>query len=76
MSPEEYVLGEYIDEITNVFTLGRTGFSLFSDSNYDINSWELTLDLYHVLMKASSLNRENRFSTIKEFRNKWNFLDK
>ena len=71
MSPEEYELGAPIDEITNVFTLGQMGFSLFTDSNRDVEVWPLSMERYKVLEKATDPDREKRYSSIMEFKKAW-----
>jgi serine/threonine-protein kinase len=72
MSPEEYELGATLDEITNVFTLGQMGFSLFTDSNRDITAWPLSEDSYYVLMKAINTERNKRYQSINDFAEDWN----
>ncbi len=71
MSPEEYRIDSTIDEITNVFTLGRMGFSLFTDSNYESEEWVLSHERFCILMKATSPERDKRFSSIEKFRIAW-----
>ena len=72
MSPEEYEIGAVIDEITNVFTLGKMGFSLFTDSNQDIEKWPLSQLKYNVLVKAINTERNKRYTSIREFADEWN----
>ena len=71
MSPEEYKLGASLDETTNVFTLGQMGFSLFTDSNRDIEAWPLSAECYKILEKATNQERERRFNSIFEFKEAW-----
>lgn len=71
MSPEEYQKDAIIDEVTNVFTLGRMGFSLFTDSKYELEDWVLSQAKYDVLMKATNPDRNERFSSIEAFRIAW-----
>ncbi len=71
MAPEEYELGETLDEITNVFTLGQMGFSLFTDSDRRLESWPLAEAGYHVLMKAISPERAARYKSIAKFGEGW-----
>ncbi|MBQ8967495.1 serine/threonine protein kinase [Ruminococcus sp.] len=71
MSPEEYEKGAQLDEMTNVFTLGQTGFSIFTDSSYDPAAFPLGKGCYDVLMKAVSPEREKRFGSIAEFEAAW-----
>ncbi len=71
-SPEEYQLGAAIDEITNVFTLGATAFSLFTDSDRNRNAWPLDEHRYQVAAKAVSPEREKRYPTLRAMMEDWN----
>ena len=71
LSPEEYVRGETLDEITNVFTLGKMGFSLFTDSDEDFSAFPLSRAHYDVLRKASGEDRADRYPSVKEFSDAW-----
>ena len=71
MSPEEYAYGADIDEVTNVFTLGQTAFSLFTDSDRDPARWPLSKDSYAVLLRATEPARERRHPSIAEFKRAW-----
>lgn len=90
-APEEYVLGEIIDETTNVFTLGALLFELFGNFTKDeikkryekncffscsFNEWELNKASYRVALKAVSLCRNDRYKTIEEFWFAWNMAIK
>ena len=79
-APEENELGATIDEKTNEFTLGAIIFDMFSnvtnnDERYEkgifipnkIEEFELNKKTYEVLLKATNYNRNDRYSTIKEF---------
>ncbi|MEG1426673.1 MAG: HAD family hydrolase [Oscillospiraceae bacterium] len=70
-APEEYVFGAKIDEITNVYTLGATAFSLFSDSDRSPDVWPLSKESYIVAQKAVSDNRDDRQQSIEEFIREW-----
>lgn len=85
-SPEEYTIGEKIDTITNVFTLGALLFHFFGSYTdeeiarmYEKNAfipcryetWELSENLYKVALKAVQSNRENRYSSMKSFYEAW-----
>lgn len=72
MSPEEYELGASIDEITNVYTLGATAFSLFTDSDFSRDPWPLDDHRYAAAQKAVSQKRSDRFSSIRAFIEAWN----
>lgn len=79
-APEENKLGAPIDELTSQFTLGAIIFDMFSDvENVDerykkgmfipnsIETFELTKEVYKVLIKATNYDSNNRYKTIKEF---------
>ena len=81
-APEENKLGSTIDELTSEFTLGAIIFDMFSDvKNIDeryekgifipnnIENFELLKNVYDVLIKATSYNRNSRYKSIKEFHN-------
>ena len=81
-APEENKFGSTIDELTSEFTLGAIIFDMFSDvKNIDeryekgifipnnIENFELLKNVYDVLIKATSYNRNSRYKSIKEFHN-------
>lgn len=83
-APEENELGAAIDELTSEFTLGAIIFDMFSnleniDDRYekgmfipnDIETFELSKDVYDILIKATSYERANRYNSIKEFHNEF-----
>lgn len=72
ISPEECKYGELIDEITNVFTLGKMAFSLFTDSDCNFSNYPLNRTSYDVLTKATENDRNCRYKSINEFKNAWN----
>lgn len=84
-APEENELGATIDELTSEFTLGAIIFDMFSnveniEKRYEkgmfisnnINSFELSKELYDILLKATSYDRNDRYNSIKEFHKEWN----
>lgn len=72
MSPEEYRLGAALDEITNVYTLGATAFSLFTDSDFSPEAWPLDSRRYAVARRAMSDSRSLRHPSICDFIADWN----
>lgn len=83
-APEENELGATIDELTSEFTLGAIIFDMFSnveniDERYekglfisnDIETFELSKDVYDILIKATSYERTDRYNSIKDFHNKF-----
>jgi serine/threonine-protein kinase len=73
MSPEEFIKGEVIDEVTNVFTMGAVAFEILGN-NHDRNleTWKAPELLFAVALKATSQAREDRYNSIQEFRIAWN----
>lgn len=85
-APEEYILGAAVDERTNVFTLGAILFGFFGDFTSEQiqrrytekrfipcpeSAWELGSSAYRAICKAVSLERQDRFATIKDFADAW-----
>lgn len=79
-APEENELNAVIDEKTSMFTLGAIIFDMFSKTNnieerYEkgmfipnkLEEFELNEKVYNVLLKATSINKEDRYDSIKEF---------
>ena len=72
MSPEEFVAGSAIDEITNVFLMGATAFAfLGGELDRSISKWVGDKRLYPIALKAVSENREDRFPSLAEFASAW-----
>lgn len=73
MSPEEYILGADIDEVTNVFNMGAMAFSLLGgELDRTFSKWEAGIDLFEVATKAVDPNRNRRYQSLDEFYNAWN----
>ena len=85
-APEENELGACIDEKTNMFTLGAIIFDMLSKKDNDnikerylkghfipcpFENFSLSKQSYDVLLKATSLNRNERFESLEEFFNAW-----
>ena len=79
-APEENELGATIDELTSEFTLGAIIFDMFSnveniDERYkkgmfiqnNIETFELSKEIYDILLKATSYDRNSRYKSIKDF---------
>lgn len=79
-APEENELNAIIDEKTNEFTLGAIIFDLFSnvkniEDRYNKGvfipnnkeDFELSENVYNVLLKATNYDRDERYKNIKEF---------
>lgn len=85
-SPEEYQLGETIDERTAVFTIGALFFNIFGSYPREVvkkmnsenrfiplafENWSLSKKLYDVLLKAVEPIPAERFQSIQQFKNEW-----
>ena len=71
VSPEERVPGSRVDEITMVYTMGATAFSIFSDHDRSFVAWPLGRPLYDIAAKATSDDRTMRQQSIREFMQEW-----
>jgi serine/threonine protein kinase len=73
MSPEEFMLGETIDEITTVYLMGAIAFALFGrETDRSIEKWRLGDKLYKVALQAVNDNRDKRQQSLTEFEEEWN----
>jgi serine/threonine-protein kinase len=72
-SPEERTDGAIIDEITNVYNMGETAFTLFIGRKSDRSreAWPLSDSLYDVVKKAVSDERNKRQQSIAQFIEEW-----
>lgn len=64
-SPEEHIIGQICDEVTNVYHLGIFAFVIFGheiDKTY--STWKASRKLYDFAFKAISPDRSKRFQTI------------
>jgi len=72
MSPEEYICGADIDEITNVYTMGATAFLLFGNEKLKTEEgWKLNKELYTIAKRAVSNDRNLRHQSLLEFNKEW-----
>lgn len=87
-APEEYRYRAIIDEATNVYTLGALLFNSYFGNytnaeisqRYEKNAfaacsfenWELNKESYNVALKATAMERGERYSSIDEFYTTWN----
>jgi len=72
MSPEEFKIGETIDEITNVFTMGAICFEILGNNrNRNIEQWKTSEKLFEVAKKATNKDRSQRYQSISNFYNAW-----
>ncbi len=71
MAPEEFQKGERIDERTNVFMLGRTAFVLLSNNSDARNDWKGNDAMWHVVKKATDVDKQMRYPSVQEFVSAW-----
>jgi len=71
VSPEECTPGAVMDEITTVYTMGATAFSIFALGNRNKEAWTLNDALYDVAQKAISDERSKRQQSLKHFIAEW-----
>ena len=71
VSPEECTSGATMDEITMVYTMGATAFSLFVFSERAQEAWTLNAGLYNVAKKAVSDERDKRQQSILQLIKEW-----
>ena len=69
MAPEEFQRGALIDQITNVFTLGRTALVILAGGN--IQNWQGKSAAKRVLEQATQPNRSNRYPSVAAFVDAW-----
>lgn len=71
-SPEEFILGAPIDEVTNVYNMGAVAFVLLGGaSDRSLAKWEAGQALYDVAARAVNPERELRYSSVAEFKLAW-----
>jgi len=71
MAPEECQRGARIDQVTNVFALGRTAVLLLGDGAGSMGSWKGTGVMKEVIMRATALERATRHQSVREFVEAW-----
>jgi serine/threonine-protein kinase len=67
MAPEEWQRGARIDQVTNVFTLGRTATVLLGDGSGSMDSWKGTDAVRAVVARATTPERAQRHQSVREF---------
>jgi len=60
MAPEEFQRGALIDQVTNVFTLGRTAIELLGDGSFSPEAWKGSAAMQEVLLRATNFERITR----------------
>jgi serine/threonine-protein kinase len=71
MAPEEFELGAIIDEVTNVFTMGRVISVFLSDGTLDFAPFRGDRSLYEVMIRACQSERKERFPSMESFHAAW-----
>jgi len=71
MAPEEFQRGARIDQVTNVFTLGRTALVLLGDGSADGAAWRGSNALRDVALRATANERAERYPDVASFVAAW-----
>jgi serine/threonine-protein kinase len=71
MAPEEFERGALIDEVTNVFTMGRTALVFLSDGTLQRPAFRGSSAQFAVVAKACSPARDDRFASMADFHSDW-----
>ncbi len=71
MSPEEFIRGAEIDEISNVYMAGAFAFALFGGYERRLDSWTLSRKLYRVVRKSVCKKRDSRQQSIRQLIEEW-----
>lgn len=71
MAPEEFEPGGRIDQVTNVFTLGRAAFVLLGDGTGNLATYGWNEESKAVAARASSPIRSVRYESVTEFVDAW-----
>ncbi len=70
-APEEFRLGDRIDEITNVYTAGAFAFALFGAYSRTAEKWILSEELFRVVTRATADERSGRQQSIRQLKTEW-----
>jgi serine/threonine protein kinase len=71
MAPEEFQRGATIDQVTNVFTLGRTAMVLLGDGTGTLAEWRGTNATRDVVIQATAPERAQRHPSVRAFVDDW-----
>ena len=71
MAPEEFQRGAWIDQVTNVYTLGRTALLLLGDGMASFGGWKGTEEMKEVLQRATDSDRAGRYPSVRAFVDAW-----
>lgn len=71
MAPEEFRRGATIDQVSNVYTLGRTALLLLGDGSGSWEAFRGTAAMRRVIERATRPDRAERFPTVRAFVEAW-----
>jgi serine/threonine-protein kinase len=71
MAPEEWMRGALIDQVTNVYTLGRTALVLLGNGSQSATSWRGSQATWAVALRATEVKREARYASVGAFVEAW-----
>jgi serine/threonine-protein kinase len=71
MAPEEFRRGATMDQVTNVFALGRAACELLGDGTHAPEGWRGTEALRLVAVRATAPRREERYPSVCAFVQAW-----
>jgi serine/threonine protein kinase, bacterial len=71
MAPEEFQRGATIDQVTNVYTLGRVSAVFLGNGTVDPNQWRAGDSLRKVVQKATAPERGQRYPSVRAFVDAW-----
>lgn len=71
MAPEEFELGQTIDQRTTVFTMGRTAAVLLADGTLGRDAFRGHTGLHAVVARACRASPSERFASVAEFHEAW-----
>jgi serine/threonine protein kinase, bacterial len=71
MAPEEFQRGATIDQVTNVFNLGRATTVLLGDGTESLAAFRGTDSMRNVVLQATDPDRSQRHHSVVEFVREW-----
>jgi len=70
--PEQFIDGAEIDEVSCVYIMGALAFALFGNGrNRIIENWKLNANLFNVVKRAVSDDRDERQQSIQQLIEEW-----
>lgn len=70
-SPEQFIDGAAIDEVSCVYTMGQTAFALFCGGARTHDKWTLSDEKFAVVSKAVNYERSLRHQSIQQLIDEW-----